>query len=229
MTILKNIIKYGILKSLYFEIIKIKLLYKFKKKDLILELGSNLINSNVGFRVYIGEGTILTNSFIDDFSYVNSNSKIKNTVIGKFCSIGPGVKIVLGSHPLNFVSTHPNFYSNNKPFKTFSDQMHHIEFANVIIGNDVWIGEDTLIPGGVEIGTGAVILSRSVVTKNVEPYSVVGGVPAKIVKFRFDTGIINDLLESKWWDRDINWLKENTNYFRNPTEFIKLFNNKVEI
>lgn len=194
---------------------------RYKKKSLIVREGCDITNVNFGFNVYLGQNVNIRNSSIGDFSYINSGSNVQNTIIGKFSSIGPNVKIVLGNHPVNFISTHPIFYANNKPFKTFTDKMHFKEYGNVEIGNDVWIGQDVIIPGNVKIGDGAIITSKAVVTKDVEPYSIVGGVPAKHIKFRFNKEEIKKLLESKWWNKDPKWIKENYTLFLEKELFLR--------
>ncbi|MCA0430163.1 MAG: CatB-related O-acetyltransferase [Bacteroidetes bacterium] len=203
----------------FLQIKKFIYLFKYRKLSLSLGLGSVIKESNLGMNNYIGNNVMLFNSKIGNYSYINSNSIIRDTKIGNFTSIGPGVKIVLGRHPIHFISTHPSFYSNNKPFTTFTSELHIEEYLPVTIGNDVWIGEDVLIPGGVKIGDGAVLLARSVVTKDVEPYAVYGGTPAKLIKYRFDKIEIEKLLEIKWWDKSESWLKENASLFRNKNLF----------
>lgn len=99
--------------------------------------------------------------------------------------------------------------------------MYYSEYQDTFIGNDVWIGDDSLVLGGVVIGDGAIIAARSVVTKNVEPYSIVGGVPAKLIRFRFDKEIRSHLQKSEWWNRDENWLRDNYLLFHNVGEFLK--------
>lgn len=188
-------------------------------KNLKIDLGCSIANVNFGNKVYLGSNVTLLNSTISDHSYINSNSSIRNTKIGKYCSIASNVKIVLGSHPTNLVSTHPAFYSNNKEFETYAGKMYFNESSKVEIGNDVWVGEDVMIPGGITIGDGAIIAARALVTKNVEPYSVVGGVPAKHIKYRFNQREIETLLSYKWWDRDEEWLRENYLIFLDPKDF----------
>ncbi len=206
---------------IFFRMRRVWLLQKFKGTELRLGLGAKLENSRVGNRVFVGANTVLINSSMGDHSYINANSLLKFTTVGKFCSIGPGVKIGLGNHPLDLVSTHPAFYSNNKPFTTFADTMYFEEYQPVIIGNDVWIGEDVMIPGGVTIGDGAAIAARAVVTKDVDPYAFVGGVPAKLIKYRFTEEIRSALLRIKWWNKDSGWLNANFKHFHDPKKFIE--------
>jgi len=195
----------------------------YKKNKLRLPINYGIVNTNFGRHNYIGENVTIINSAIGDFSYINSNTSIRNTTIGKFCSIAENVKIVLGNHPVNFVSTHPAFYSNNKPFKTFSDNTYVEEIKNVIIGNDVWIGEGVLILGGVVIGNGAIIAARAVVTKDVEPYSIVGGVPAKHIKYRFNKEIIKQINTLEWWNWEESIFEENFKLFQDPIKFKEFF------
>lgn len=142
-----------------------------------------------------------------------------NISIGSFCSIAGNCNIFLGgNHRTDWITTYPflsfqNSWSNaknivfskpnetsiiNQPNKNFS----HYAKGDVVIGNDVWIGENVTIMSGVCIGDGAVIAANSHVVKNVEPYSIVGGNPAKFIKYRFHKEMIDKLLELKWWDWD---------------------------
>jgi acetyltransferase-like isoleucine patch superfamily enzyme len=198
------------------------LIFKLKKKHKTLKLSGQISvkNSKFGEYNYL-ENTTFNNSSLDDFSYVGSQTHINNTTIGKFTCIGPNVKIGLGEHPTNtFVSIHPVFYSNSKQIGfSFVNKNYFKEFNETIIGHDVWIGSNVVVKGGVNIGHGAIIASGAVVTKDVLPYMIVGGVPAKVIKTRFQNEIIKDLLNLEWWNKDLEWLRENSNKFHNVKNF----------
>jgi len=133
-------------------------------------------------------------------------SKAATLKIGKFCSIAPGTRIILGGdHRTDWVTTYP--------FSTLFEEAEHIEGhpktkGDVVIGNDVWMGTDSVILSGVEIGDGVVIGARSVITKDVPPYAIAAGNPAKIIRYRFDELTIKKLLEIKWWDWPMNEIEE---------------------
>lgn len=200
--------------------------FQLRKKSVSISVGCQITNTKFGNNIFLGENVSILNSEINDHSYINNNSSIKNTSIGKYCSIGPNVQIILGKHPTNFVSTHPIFYANNKPFKTFADKTYINEYDSVNIGNDVWIAEGVIIPGGVTIGNGAIITARSVVTKDIEPYSIVGGIPAKHIKYRFDEDTIQKINNSEWWNWDESLLREEYLTFHNSEMFVSKFNVK---
>lgn len=161
------------------------------------------------------------NSTIGSHSFIQKNTVVINSSIGRFCSIADNIHIGLGQHPIDQVSSHPAFYSVNQPIaKTFSDKNSYTPFKPISIGNDVWIGSNAIVMDGVIIGNGAVIAAGAVVTKNVESYSVVGGIPAKHIKFRFDRELRERLIRSKWWEKDEDWLKENAQFFDDPETFL---------
>lgn len=153
--------------------------------------------------------SIVLNSVIKDYSYVSYNCTINNCEIGKFCSIAKSVKIGLGKHPLNFISTNPIFYSPINPLKKIlSKELKFKDTERIKIGNDVWIGANVVILDGVNIGNGAVIGANSVVTKDVLPYSIVGGVPAKEIKMRFSEYMVDMIQDSSWWDMPIHFFEQ---------------------
>lgn len=138
---------------------------------------------------------------LGNYSYIAKNSSVKNCIIGKFCSIGPNFCCGLGLHPTNGVSTAPMFYSIAKQNgMTLCKKNKMAETKQTIIGNDVFIGANVTVLDGIRIGDGAVIGAGAVVVANVPPYAVAVGVPAKVVKYRFDEKTIVTLLEKRWWD-----------------------------
>lgn len=191
---------------------KIRLLYfNLRKKKKILSLNANL-SAKYGKGVVISAGTYVSkNSIIGDYSYVNSNSSIENATIGKYCSISSGVYISPYNHKSEYVSTSPH------------NRYYVEEEKRVKIGNDVLISLNAIILEGISIGDGAIIAAGAIVTKDVKPYEVVGGVPAKHVRYRFDEERINYLLNLKWWDRKYSLIKKNSDFFNNRQEY---FNNE---
>jgi len=132
-------------------------------------------------------------------------------IIGKFCAIACDVKFIMNgaNHKLNCISTYP-FSLFGKGWERVIPKIEDLPFkGDTVIGNDVWIGYDSLIMPGVKIGDGSIIAARSVVVNDVAPYTVVGGNPAKIIKARFSEEIIHILLEIKWWDWDVEKISRN--------------------
>jgi len=149
----------------------------------------------------------------------------RKLIVGNFCSIANNVHIYLGgNHRTDWVTTYPFGHIYQDIFNSFDGKGHPSTKGDVIIGNDVWIGDNVTIMSGVTIGDGAVIANNSHVVKNVEPYSIVGGNPAKLIKYRFKKEQIEKLLLIQWW----NWDDEKINRFvpllcnDNIDEFIKM-------
>lgn len=152
---------------------------------------------------------VLVDVSLGDFSYVAEAANLGNAEIGRFCSIGPGVRCGLGMHPSRgFVSTHPAFYSPVAANGAgFADRVYFEEHKKIRIGNDVWIGANALLMDGITIGDGAIVAAGAVVAKDVEPFTVAGGVPAKPIRPRFTPEEIRFLEGFKWWDKDEAWLR----------------------
>ncbi len=185
--------------------------------------------SRLGKYNVIFQKSIIIDSVIGDHTFIQKNSQVICAEIGKFCSIAGGVKIGLGRHPLTFVSTHPAFYSATQPLaKTFCQSDVFSPFQRTSIGHDVWIGESAMIVDGIKIGIGAVVAAGAVVTKDVPPYAIVAGVPAKIIKYRFDEETKKQLLQSKWWDMDEDVLRNHYKLFMNAKTFVttNILNNR---
>ncbi len=199
--------------------------FKIEKinKSKSLKIGYMSIISKCTFGKFntIGDYVNISNVKLDDLSYIVSKTSIKNTTIGKFCSIGPNCLIGLGKHPSkDFISTHPIFFSPLKQAQiSFCNNSSFEEFQDIIIENDVWIGANVIILDGIKIKTGAIVAAGSIVTKDVPPYGIVGGNPAKLIKYRFSESEIEYLLESKWWEKDLIWLKENYKSFFTFNQF----------
>lgn len=199
-----------------------KLEFRYRDKSLKVGYLSYAKNSTFeGFNT-LNNYVTLNSVKLGKYTYISTNTKIQYATIGKFCSVGPDCKIGLGKHPSNiFVSTHPVFFSSAKQAQiTFVDKNYFDESAPISIGNDVWVGANSIILDGVKIEDGAIIAVGSVVTKNIPAYAIVGGVPAKIIKYRFTKKEIDRLLEIKWWDMDIDFLKDNYKKFHNINEFL---------
>jgi acetyltransferase-like isoleucine patch superfamily enzyme len=194
-----------------------------KKNNLKIGYLSVANNCNFGKYNTIYDNVILNNVNLGDFTYVACKTNINNCKIGKFCSIAQNCNIGLGRHPsATFVSTHPIFFSELKQAQiTFTDKSYFNEFEDIEIGNDVWIGSNVIIVDGVKISDGVIVAAGAVVTKDIPPYAVVGGVPAKIIKHRFEQHEINYLLSLKWWDKDIEWIKSNFKLFHDIKKYMR--------
>ena len=211
-------------------IIRIVLTYLyglFLRKNKVIIAPSVILTKKTFFEGYnmIHKKCNLVNSQIGRGSYVGENSSLPLTKIGRYCSIAQNVKVLPYTHPSSvYVSTYPAFFSVSKQGGfTFTEHqkfdetlyLNDMKTICVEIGNDVWIGEDVKILGGIKIGDGAIVATGAVVTKDIEPYCIVGGVPAKCLKKRFNNEEIEFLLHFKWWDRSHKWFKENVDLFCN--------------
>lgn len=184
-------------------------------------MDKNLPNPNVVFpiknydkEIYIKPIIKNPNIIVGDFSYIADNdfeSHVTNfypfsrdkLIIGKFCQIAKGVEFVMNdaNHQMNAVSTFP-FYTLG--FDQTTPKQEDMPFkGDTVIGNDVWIGQNSVILPGVHIGNGAIIGLNSVVGSDIEPYTIVAGNPAKVIRKRFDDELINLMQEFAWWDKEI--------------------------
>ena len=193
----------------------------------LLGLIKNLLNPAVSLFVKIDDKstisqkakvyglTQVTNSTIGDYSYVGRNSHVIYADVGKFCSIAGSVKLGMGTHTLDKLSTSPIFTERrNSTGYQWADIQTVNPFKRVKVGNDVWIGTGVMVMGGVTIGDGAVVGAGAIVTKDVPPYAIVGGVPAKIIRYRFSEEQIETMLNLKWWDKPDNILKNNIKLYQ---------------
>lgn len=191
---------------------------------------STRFNQNTIFEGFnrIGKNTCIANSCIGKYSFIGDNSNLGNSRIGRYCSIASDVNVVTSTHPSHtFVSTSPLFYSvlgqcnDILVSKNCFEEILAIDGKSTLIGNDVWIGQNVLIKGGTRIQDGAIIAMGAVVTKDVPPYAIVGGVPARIIGYRFSKEEIECLLKAKWWNKDRTWIENHIDSFHNIEEFCK--------
>lgn len=166
-------------------------------------------------------GSMIYNVDMSKHSFCGYGTEIINCEIGAFCSIANGVVIGGGEHPINWVSTSPVFYSGRDSVKAKFSEYERNPAKRTIIGNDVWIGRNAILKQGVSIGHGAIVGMGSIVTRDVQPYSIVGGNPAKLIRYRFDQTMIEELLNSKWWDLDDSYLMKLAHLIKEPNEFIE--------
>lgn len=208
--------------------------YKYWEKKYNLSIGRN---NNIGYSCKfegfnrIADNCKLINSEFGLFSYTSNNVQLSTVKVGRYCAIGPEVRTVLGNHPTRkYVSIHPAFYSAQQfanatiaKRQTFEEYSYTDESKKycIEIGNDVWIGASAIILNGCHIGDGAVVAAGSVVTRDVPPYTVVGGAPAKEIRKRFTEEQIDFLLKFQWWNRDVEWLREHAEDFDDIGLFMK--------
>lgn len=212
-----------------------KLLYK---RNVKFVQSSYIENSQ-----FEGANSVFRNSKVVSCSvgygtYISNNSTLIHTKIGRYCSIADNVSICLGNHPTSvFVTTHPAFYYNtqeqcgytyhrekNPLYDKINPYPNGEKSFQVKIGNDVWVGSHVLILGGVTIGDGAIIAAGAVVCKDVEPYTIVAGVPAKPIRKRFSQDYIEFLLKYKWWNKESSFISENYEDFQNIDLFYEKYN-----
>jgi len=183
-------------------------------------------DAHLGEYTHLMRDTYLIESSFDDYSYTAGNVQIIYSQIGKFCSIANSVRINPGNHPQWRVTQHHMTY---RKFAYGFDQKDDEEFFNwrrehkCIVGHDVWIGHAAIIMPGVKIGNGAIIGSGAVVTKAIPPYAIAVGVPAKVIKYRFDEPTIAALMDIAWWNWDRATLEENYNDLNDLSLFIKKY------
>jgi acetyltransferase-like isoleucine patch superfamily enzyme len=197
--------------------------WRHRKRHIKIGYLSTLVDCRFGVYNTIYDHVVLDRVELGDFSYISSYSLAILARIGKFSAISDHVTCGLGLHPsYDFVSIHPIFYSRkNQAQISFADKDFVSEYKPVDIGHDVWIGSHVMIMGGITVGNGAIIGAGSVVTKDVPPYAIVGGVPAKLIRYRFNERQIHFLQKFEWWNKDISWLREHYRDLHDINEFMK--------
>jgi acetyltransferase-like isoleucine patch superfamily enzyme len=171
--------------------------------------------------VKVSANCTLAHATVGCYSYVGGNSVLLNCQVGRYCSIGPEVRIGLGLHPVDgVISTFPGFYSQNRTTIRFYRDPRIQEYKRAVVGHDVWIGARATVLDGVSVGDGAVVAAGSVVVKDVGAYTVVGGVPARLIKQRFSDEEIRELLDFAWWNRSSEFCREHGALFLDSARFL---------
>ena len=189
----------------------------------------NLFNPRVSILSFVGSDCVIDKkatihrwakikrgTIIGAYTYVSNDTILDNATVGNFCSIADHCRIGLPSHNPRLLSTSPIFTIKNNAAKMswVTEDIDDFESKRTIIGNDVWIASHVLIMGGLTIGNGAVVAAGAVVTKDVPPYAIVGGVPAQIIRYRFPPEMIRLLEKSKWWDMPENTIRAHLDIFQ---------------
>lgn len=167
------------------------------------------------------DGVVLIDTTVGDHTYFQKNSTVMVCDIGKYCSIAMQAFIGLPQHEIDTVSSHPVFYLRDTPLaRKYCKSNRSKPDRRTAVGHDVWIGHGALLMSGVRVGTGAIVGAGSVVTRDVPDYAIVGGAPAKIIRYRFDELLREQLLESKWWEMSDEWLEAHVDLFSRPAELL---------
>lgn len=179
-------------------------------------------------RVSVGPDCTLLGVSVGRHSYFAFKVWARDTRIGRFCSIGPNVIIGIGKHPTTFVSSHPSFFSAAQPSNRSYAVHEFDEHAPVVIGSDVWIGANVFIASGVTVGDGAIIGTGAVVTKDVEPYAIVVGAPARLLRYRHPRDDAEFLLKLRWWEKSDPDLRELGQWFNDIAALRRAVGGKAE-
>ena len=196
---------------------------KFFKKVL---RGRSILNSQIDRTAKIYSGTEFYDSSIGRYSYIGYDSTVHSCDIGSFCSIANGFVVGGAKHPLEWVSTSPVFYNVRGGSGKHLGYLKFDPLKRTSIGHDVWIGNRVTIMQGVTIGNGAAIGAGAIVTKDVPPYAIVAGCPAKVIRYRFDEVTIQRLQESQWWLLSDVRIRSLAKYINEPQRFLKELNNR---
>lgn len=178
-------------------------------------------NAKISKNAYIRSGSRFYSSELGDYSYLGRNCYMTRTRVGKYCSVADNCSCGMPEHRLDTVSTSQLFLKGKNCVGTQFGVLPHPKYKTTVIENDVWIGMNVNIRAGVTIGTGAVIGMGSIVTKNVPPYAIVAGNPARIIRYRFDEETVSRLLDSKWWELDQSLIEQLAPAFDDPDKLLK--------
>jgi hypothetical protein len=190
---------------------------KFFKRNNSIRIGAEVRNTILGRNINISRYSFVSGSNIDNYTSIGRNSTIINAEIGRFCSISWNVTIGATQHDYKRLTTHAFPYISNYGFVKKNKRF----VVKTVLGNDVWIGANAIIMPGLSIGNGAIIGAGSIVTKNVDSFEIVYGVPAQSKGYRFEAEIIEKVKQLAWWNWSDKEIKEKIEIFKEPFESIK--------
>jgi chloramphenicol O-acetyltransferase type B len=183
--------------------------------------GSAIRDSRIDPTSKVESGSTVVGSTFDRHSFCGYDCAILNADVGAFCSIASRVAIGGAAHPVHFVSTSPVFLSHKDSVKAKFSRHDYLPVVRTVVGHDVWIGEGVFVKAGVTIGHGAVVGMGSVVTRDVAPYTIVAGNPARVIRSRFDPPTVKALLRMSWWDLEEEELRRLAPMFDRPQEMLR--------
>lgn len=192
----------------------------FFSKVLRKSRGRAIRSSSISSLSKVESGTTVINSSFGPHSFCGYDCFFVNCEVGRYCSIAGRVIVGGARHPIEYVSTSPVFLAHKESISTKFSRHDYQWEARTVIGHDVWIGEGALVKGGVTIGTGAIIGMGSVVTKDVPPYAIFAGNPARLIRYRFSDDVIDGLLKSEWWLYSDEKLRAAAPLFTDPHAFL---------
>ena len=176
--------------------------------NVTVKQAARLTRATNGAHTLVGPRTELTDVTVGGYSYFAGHATVRGAMLGRFCSVGRELLCGLGEHPTDRVSTSGVFYSTAAPCGvTFATRDTAVEHAPVTVGSDVWIGARVFLRDGVTVGHGAIVAAGAAVAADVPAYAIVGGTPARVIRYRFDEATIERLLATAWWDWDASRLE----------------------